>query len=575
MNRALDYLKKQTPPIFHRDIKFENVLVDANGVIKLADLGLAATHDFGQTHTQGAGTPRWLAPEVLNGREYDYPSDQYSLALVALRILGGVLKNDGIVEVPADRRDELLMEYLERQLKNNPTERMTCAEVLEMFKGRGSSTRGFIKLPPQKERLISPVEIEWQKTTEADRRSNDELRRLAIVFTQALNDEKDIFVVADVLKLLPFVGVWQTRRGISIERSANGSMMLPTGVLGPQAPQTPFKAAFMKNLHGRDKDEDESVGESPRTSGTAPVARRLIPRSDEEDEVEPTKKNPVVTQKKKNEVIVRSPSSKLVRARSNAKINNDSSAAAAGRGAKRGRKSVAEVEEDEEEEVPTKKLSTKTAGKRAGRPAPRCRSSVSEADPDSMDVDEDGVTSDFEGSDVEESNSFEAEPQKRRPPPSRRSSKLNSDDVPLAARRPVRAASVKEEPKRRAVRRRTDLASAASSTNNTMDGTISIETEKENWDQFTIDEKVDKIVSCDEWQTAMDEWSKARRIGVPETDSALRRLLASLLETDLGEKEWIKANNGTTFAKKVWDWVIEQHDLWRDANRGKKRKRAI
>ena len=44
------------------DIKWENVLVDANGWIKLGDLGLAATHDLGQTHTQGAGTPTWLAP---------------------------------------------------------------------------------------------------------------------------------------------------------------------------------------------------------------------------------------------------------------------------------------------------------------------------------------------------------------------------------------------------------------------------------------------------------------------------------------------------------------------------------
>jgi len=104
--------------------------------------------------------------EVLQGRQYDYPSDQYSLALCVLRILKGHINNDGTIHIPPECRDKLLMEFLEAQLQSDPTQRMTAEEVVQMFKGMGSGAlRNVIKLPSTKDRIVSPRMLPWQKTT--------------------------------------------------------------------------------------------------------------------------------------------------------------------------------------------------------------------------------------------------------------------------------------------------------------------------------------------------------------------------------------------------------------------------
>jgi alpha-tubulin suppressor-like RCC1 family protein len=82
---SVNYLHKQNPPIIHRDLKPTNILVTngSNGrFVKIADFGLATVHEFDeQTHTQGLGTLKYMAPEVLN-QKYDTKADIYSLGLI-------------------------------------------------------------------------------------------------------------------------------------------------------------------------------------------------------------------------------------------------------------------------------------------------------------------------------------------------------------------------------------------------------------------------------------------------------------------------------------------------------------
>jgi serine/threonine protein kinase len=83
---SVDYLHKLKPPIIHRDLKPSNILITngSNGrFVKLADFGLAVIHKFDeQTHTEGLGTAKYVAPEVLNGRTYDIKADIYSLGVI-------------------------------------------------------------------------------------------------------------------------------------------------------------------------------------------------------------------------------------------------------------------------------------------------------------------------------------------------------------------------------------------------------------------------------------------------------------------------------------------------------------
>jgi hypothetical protein len=75
--------------VVHRDLKPANVMLDGAGKVRLTDFGLAGIAATIEGNEIRAGTPAYMAPEQLAGREVTAKSDIYSLGLVMYEILTG------------------------------------------------------------------------------------------------------------------------------------------------------------------------------------------------------------------------------------------------------------------------------------------------------------------------------------------------------------------------------------------------------------------------------------------------------------------------------------------------------
>ena len=78
--------------VVHRDVKPHNVLIDADGVAKVTDFGIARSIEPADGLTETGtllGTSEYIAPEQASGRRVDERSDQYSLATVLYELLTG------------------------------------------------------------------------------------------------------------------------------------------------------------------------------------------------------------------------------------------------------------------------------------------------------------------------------------------------------------------------------------------------------------------------------------------------------------------------------------------------------
>ena len=78
--------------IIHRDIKPQNVLIDAKGEVKLMDFGVARMTEAAEAMTQAGlivGTPHYMSPEQVQGKALDARTDVYAMGVLLYELLVG------------------------------------------------------------------------------------------------------------------------------------------------------------------------------------------------------------------------------------------------------------------------------------------------------------------------------------------------------------------------------------------------------------------------------------------------------------------------------------------------------
>ncbi|XP_049730926.1 serine/threonine-protein kinase SIK1 [Elephas maximus indicus] len=128
--------------IVHRDLKTENLLLDNNMDIKLADFGFGNFYKSGEALSTWCGSPPYAAPEVFEGKEYEGPQlDIWSLGVVLYVLVCGSLPFDG-PNLPTLRQRVLEGRFripffmsqdceslIRRMLVVDPAKRITVAQI--------------------------------------------------------------------------------------------------------------------------------------------------------------------------------------------------------------------------------------------------------------------------------------------------------------------------------------------------------------------------------------------------------------------------------------------------------------
>ncbi|XP_073410659.1 serine/threonine-protein kinase MARK2-like [Dendrobates tinctorius] len=127
--------------IVHRDLKAENLLLDSDMNIKIADFGFSNEFTFGNKLDTFCGSPPYAAPELFQGKKYDGPEvDVWSLGVILYTLVSGSLPFDG----------QNLKELRERVLRGKyriPFYMSTdCENLLKKFLILNPSKRGTLEV---------------------------------------------------------------------------------------------------------------------------------------------------------------------------------------------------------------------------------------------------------------------------------------------------------------------------------------------------------------------------------------------------------------------------------------------
>eukprot|EP00249_Psilotum_nudum_P022894 c28683_g2_i2 orf=478-3453(+) len=147
--KGMNYLHTSTPIIVHRDLKSPNLLVDKNWVVKVCDFGLSRMkHHTFLSSKSTAGTPEWMAPEVLRNEPSNEKCDVYSFGVILwelatsqqpwsginpMQVVGAVGFQNRRLEIPRDV-DPLVARIIRECWQSDPSLRPSFSQLMVALK---------------------------------------------------------------------------------------------------------------------------------------------------------------------------------------------------------------------------------------------------------------------------------------------------------------------------------------------------------------------------------------------------------------------------------------------------------
>jgi hypothetical protein len=141
----LIYLHGQDPPIIHRDIKPQNIILDDRGKVTLIDFGISRVYNAAlQEDTVYLGTRHFAAPEQYGFAQTDRRTDIFSLGVLLAWLVTGKL---AIKDAEAALADHPLKKIILKCTAFDPKDRyQNAAQVRDALKRRGRKPRGIFAL---------------------------------------------------------------------------------------------------------------------------------------------------------------------------------------------------------------------------------------------------------------------------------------------------------------------------------------------------------------------------------------------------------------------------------------------
>ena len=156
---GLCYLHGQSPPIIHRDLSSNNVLLTPNITAKISDLGVARILNLTPLQvshmTQTPGTPAFMPPEVMVANpKYDTSIDEFSYGILMIHVLSGKWPDPQVGPTRSEhgklipvseaerreiflqiiRRDHPLMSIILKCIDNDPQQRIHASRIIDGLK---------------------------------------------------------------------------------------------------------------------------------------------------------------------------------------------------------------------------------------------------------------------------------------------------------------------------------------------------------------------------------------------------------------------------------------------------------